>query len=231
MLRPASIAIVLAVLPFEVAAVRGSDNTARPVLYKLVKGSTYQEGCFAPCACPVSMQAPLRGPFYLRFVGDNGLFAQYAAEGVRWRAELGGVTRHILGNGMYRVGGEVAIQNQLELDLVIDGQPRDHFDSGLVGGGYDFPNIDVTVSMHDMFCYDIVLHVRARPLGDANADGRVDAADAAILAQCLSGPDETPASGSSWTSEDCIEAFDVDGDEDIDLLDFAAFAQAFTAPT
>jgi hypothetical protein len=229
MLRSIVSAVVAGGFVFGIVGARGSDDAARPVLYKLVKGSTYQEGCFDPCACPLTMEIPMRGTFRLTYLAYDGLFTHYAVDGVRWRAYFGSATRHITGAGMYRIGGEVAVQQQLELELIIDGEPRDTFDSGLVVGGYEYPKIDVAVSMHDMFCYDIVLQVRARPFGDINGDGAVDAADAAVLAQCLGGPDESPAAASPWTAEDCAEAFDADGDDDLDLVDFGVFTQAIRA--
>ena len=58
------------------------------------------------------------------------------------------------------------------------------------------------------------------PLGDLDADGDVDAADFALLAGCLNGPDAWP------TCPPGVEA-DLDGDGDTDLHDFAAFAELF----
>jgi len=61
-------------------------------------------------------------------------------------------------------------------------------------------------------------------LGDFNGDGFVDLNDLALLADCLAGPD-------SGTSPMCLQrsAFspDLDGDDDIDLFDFAAFQRVY----
>lgn len=56
--------------------------------------------------------------------------------------------------------------------------------------------------------------------GDWNYDGRVDGADFSALPACFTGP-ETDA------SENCVDAFDSDGDRDVDLADFGAFQAAF----
>ena len=64
---------------------------------------------------------------------------------------------------------------------------------------------------------------------DVDDDGDLDADDYAYFADCLAGPDSDP--NASMTSvQDCLDAFDHDGDEDIDTLDFQAFQATFTAP-
>lgn len=62
--------------------------------------------------------------------------------------------------------------------------------------------------------------------GDFDVDGDVDAADAAGLADCLAGPDQSPAPVDAACVDVCLAAFDFDGDEDIDLADFAALSRA-----
>ncbi|MCB9849325.1 MAG: hypothetical protein H6817_01320 [Phycisphaerales bacterium] len=58
-------------------------------------------------------------------------------------------------------------------------------------------------------------------LGDGNCDGDVDLSDHLLFADCLTGPVQTPPSPL------CRTAFDADSDDNIDLLDFAAFASVF----
>lgn len=55
--------------------------------------------------------------------------------------------------------------------------------------------------------------------GDCNADGTVDLADFQALTACLTGPDAMPASG-CW-------CYGLDGDDDVDLADFAEFQPVF----
>jgi spore germination protein YaaH len=64
--------------------------------------------------------------------------------------------------------------------------------------------------------------------GDYDADGVVDLDDFAALRDCLAGPDLPPAPAKSTCGGVCLEAFDADGDGDLDLYDVAAFQEAFT---
>src|SRR5262249_54568972 len=61
-------------------------------------------------------------------------------------------------------GGEVAVQQQLTLDLQIGTNKLEHFDSGLVTGPAPFPDIKVTISMNGMVCFDKVFAVSASPV-------------------------------------------------------------------
>ncbi|HNO78579.1 MAG TPA: hypothetical protein PKN33_11015 [Phycisphaerae bacterium] len=65
--------------------------------------------------------------------------------------------------------------------------------------------------------------------GDFDGDGDVDADDFEHYADCLDGPDATPTPDlPDATDADCIQAFDQDDDNDVDLADFASFQAAFT---
>ncbi|TMQ57882.1 MAG: T9SS type A sorting domain-containing protein [Candidatus Eisenbacteria bacterium] len=68
----------------------------------------------------------------------------------------------ILGSGTYKVGGEFAVQQQMSLELSVGGGAPQHFDSGLVTGGGEFPRININVSLHqNKACIDTVIHVDA----------------------------------------------------------------------
>jgi hypothetical protein len=67
---------------------------------------------------------------------------------------------------------------------------------------------------------DIDLMCELPSYGDLNDDGDVDEADYFHFQQCLQGPDVA-------VTGDCLEA-DADGDDDVDLREFAAFQGAFT---
>ena len=93
------------------------------------------------------------------------MFDTYEVTDVHWNVDLGGPGLAISGSGSYRIGGEFALTQQLELDLVIDGGEAQHFDSGLVvADGALRPSIDVAVSTNGMFCYDTVIVVDAAPV-------------------------------------------------------------------
>jgi hypothetical protein len=62
-------------------------------------------------------------------------------------------------------------------------------------------------------------------LGDWDGDGDVDLDDFAEFSGCLSGPRQ--ASGFEIPSVDCLDAFDSDVDDDVDLADFGGFQKAF----
>jgi hypothetical protein len=65
--------------------------------------------------------------------------------------------------------------------------------------------------------------------GDHNADGTVDHADLDAFLDCLEGPFGTPRPALIKCSATCLQAFDADGDYDLDLRDFRAFQASFEA--
>ena len=64
--------------------------------------------------------------------------------------------------------------------------------------------------------------------GDFDADGGVGPTDSAALADCLGGPDQSPSPADISCAETCLSAFDGDGDNDVDLDDFAEFQAVFS---
>jgi hypothetical protein len=185
---------------------------ARPAstVYRLGRESLYLRGCFGPCLCPVILQQPIAGTFRLHRKGFDGLFSYFGITDVNWKVD--GLNLHLTGTGSYRVGGEFAIQHQLVLDLSANGGPIEHFDSGLVQGGGEFPAINIDV-FHGEHCLDTMIRVQARPAGDLDLDGDTDAGDADALKAC-----QTRA-GVSQSAPGC-QAMDQDGDSDVDLSDF-----------
>ncbi|HEU5181702.1 MAG TPA: hypothetical protein VFW45_13005 [Candidatus Polarisedimenticolia bacterium] len=135
-----------------------------PVVYRLDKSSTFQKGCFDPCMCPVMFSGSERGTFVLRFTGSDPLYDNYRVEEVNWTVTVPGQEIRVTGSGTYRVGGEVALQQQLILDLSVDGAAAEHFDSGLVTGGGGFPRIAITISIHGQVCFDTVFRLSAAPV-------------------------------------------------------------------
>ena len=63
--------------------------------------------------------------------------------------------------------------------------------------------------------------------GDFNADGHVDVADAAVLADVAAGPDLPPIPPSPTCTGITLAAFDFDHDGDVDLADAALFQRVF----
>src|SRR6266550_8460918 len=155
--------LLLALLSFVVSEARGqSDSTGVQNHYVLSDESRYETGCFGPCACPVLFSNGLKGTFDLRHVGFDGLYENYEVLNVRWTVPDTTTNLTIQGSGTYRVGGEVAVQQQMKLDLTVGGGAPLRFDSGLVSGGGSFPRITIDISLHqNTACKDTVLHVDA----------------------------------------------------------------------
>jgi len=65
--------------------------------------------------------------------------------------------------------------------------------------------------------------------GDFDDDGDVDLDDYTVFADCLAGPGATPApTDPQVTVQECLDVFDSDRDDDVDLADFASFQEYFT---
>jgi hypothetical protein len=138
----------------------GSDET----IYRLNQNSTFEQGCFPPCMCPIMTGSAPKGTFVLRPTGFDGLFNTYAVENVNWVVSAGNTNKLITGKGTYKVGGEFALEQELSLLLQVDGATAEHFDSGLVPDETQFPDLKVTVSIHGQVCFDTVISVSASPM-------------------------------------------------------------------
>lgn len=135
-----------------------------PTIYRLNPASSFQQGCFPPCLCPIRLGDGVRGTLVLAASGFDGLFNNYTVTGVNWTVTLGDQELRVTGSGTYKVGGEFAVQQQLGLDLKVGDDAVQHFDSGLVPGGGQFPDISVTISIHGQVCFDTVFVVDASPV-------------------------------------------------------------------
>ena len=123
-------------------------------------------GCQPPCDCPAFARTTY-GSFTLTRTGADPLYTYYTVERFIASFNNGPGAVAITGSGQYRIGGEVALLQQLVLDLDIEGQPTQHFDSGLVPLGAVAPRIAVECAVHGFWCYDSVLVVDAKPSGSA----------------------------------------------------------------
>src|SRR3989441_4520523 len=138
--------------------------TTTQAVYRLSKDSDYQQGCFAPCMCPVMISSGVTGTFILTPAGFDGLFTTYAVTEVNWIVSLNGTDTFVTGSGTYKVGGEFALQQELALDLQVGDGAVQHFDSGLTGATAPFPDIDLTLSINKQTCFDTVFRVSASPV-------------------------------------------------------------------
>jgi len=106
---------------------------------------------------------PMKGTFILTTTGFDGLFNNYAVTDVHWSVPINNANMIVTGSGTYKLGGEVALQQELLLDLQMDGGKTEHFDSGLVAPSAMFPDIKVTISTNAQHCFDTVFNVNASP--------------------------------------------------------------------
>src|SRR6266516_4429341 len=153
-----------ALLLFGVVAVSTPASAQTGTLYRLNEDSTFQQGCFPPCLCPIMISVPVKGTFVLTPTGFDGLFDTYTVTDVNWLVSTGGSNTTVTGCGTYKIGGEFALQQQLSLDLQVGGDKVQHFDSGLVTGPAPFPDIKVTISVNGQQRFDTVFEVSASPV-------------------------------------------------------------------
>ena len=161
--------VILPVVLLQATLLSGQTGTPAPWVYMLDKSSTFQRGCFDPCTCPILDKTTLGGTFKLTFSHSDPLYQYYDVTDVSLKTTIAGVPARITGSGTYRMGGEVAVEQELDLDLVVEDEPVAHFTSGRVVGPSHFPRIDLTVSINGVYCYDTVLAISSAPVPKAGA--------------------------------------------------------------
>lgn len=82
--------------------------------------------------------------------------------------------------------------------------------------------VDVVLTQGNFAYLNAMALIVTRP-GDADGNHELDGADVAALLDCLTGPDNSPASA------DCETVFDFDVDGDVDLADVQAFSVAYSS--
>ena len=174
----------------------GAQSTTSATLYRLEAGSSFSRGCYGPCLCPIFTTKDIRGTYTLALDHVDPLFTWYRVEKVNWVVALGGVDTRVTGSGTYRVGGEVALQQQMKLTLTIGDEGAQTFDSGLVSGGGSFPEIDIAMSMNGMSCFDTVIDIRSKPVSTPYALS-ASKYDEGCFAPCLCPIREWPVAGSA----------------------------------
>ena len=79
---------------------------------------------------------------------------------------------------------------------------------------------------------------RCQPIPDCNANGVHDACDIAFglgqdypaFFECMAGPGVAPTLPYGGCVSLCLDAYDVDSDNDIDMVDFASFQVGYGQP-
>jgi len=181
-----------------------AQTVTNSVLYCLNASSTFEQGCIPPCECPDMLPVPVRGTFWLTPTGYDGLYNNYAVTNVNWRVSLSGSDLIITGSGTYKVGGEVALLQELALDLQLGGAQVEHLDSGLVPAAAPFPEIKVTISTTNKLCFASSFNLHASPappfeprLGLAGSNGVV--LSWPVSAASFGLEESSDLTASSWT--------------------------------
>jgi hypothetical protein len=196
------------------AAAAAEDSRPGPVTYRLSDDAAFLEGCYQPCLCPIRL-ADLAGTYRLVPLDISGTWDTYEILDVQWTIGLGDQVMLVTGSGTYVRFSEFVVQERLELDLIIDGQPAEHFDSGWVIATVPFPDMQVTASMNDMYCYDRVFVVDASPISeDTNGDGVIDIDDLTNVVL-------------DWGGDGSAYGGDVDGSGAVDVDDITAIIVAW----
>jgi hypothetical protein len=188
-------------------------------MYTLQAGTHLtEEFCRGPCDCPPrDLLLPMRGTFVLTFGNSDPMFDNYTVSMIDWVASSAGGDLPVTGSGTYRIGGEVAVTNQMTLELSIDSGPTITYDSGLtpIDPDHPFPQISIAAQTDLFGCRrnDVVLLAGPAPCpADWNHSGSLDSQDFFdFLADFFAGHAD----------------FDMDGQTN--SQDFFAFVAAFFA--
>ena len=101
-------------------SIKAQQTSSGPVSsYMLLDGSQLIDDC--PICDRIPIVRPLRGSFQLRFVYQGPLFSTYALDNIAFTAgDTNDFYYKVVGKGTYRIGGELAVQQYLFLEVSID---------------------------------------------------------------------------------------------------------------
>jgi hypothetical protein len=92
------------------------DPTAR--IYTLISGSELTDDC--PICDRVPIVVPMTGTFRLKFLDQTSIATHFAVQAIAFHAGTnGGAEYWVRGGGTYQVGGEVAVTQDLFLDVQV----------------------------------------------------------------------------------------------------------------
>ncbi len=157
------------------------------IRYKLDPGSTLtQERCLGPCACALGpIIGPMAGTFTLTLLNQGPLFTEFALSAADLGAALEFYAVTFRGQGQYRLGGEVALTQEITLSLIASSPPSPSpqtYASGPVAINPQvlFPKIDIAAPGPLQGCFKNTLHLVAAPVAcqaDCDASGGLNAND------------------------------------------------------
>src|SRR3954470_15472858 len=94
-----------------------TPTTNRPWSYLLLNDSTLTDDC--PICGRPTVAMPMRGTFQLRLLESSVIASRYALENISFSAGSSRFYR-VTGSGTFQIGGEVAVVQQMSLQLQID---------------------------------------------------------------------------------------------------------------
>lgn len=167
----------------------GQDYTVGPRTYYLHQPSSFQQGCWGDCLCPLTLPEPMRGTFTLALITVGDVTDFYSVSNVNWFVpRLAGQPFNvtIAGSGNFAAGQVPWADHQnMWLDLTAAPQPGPwagvgEFFTTLESGMRTVPPpvIDMEVANSATGCPGVRLRIVASWYkSDWNGDGAVNVAD------------------------------------------------------
>ncbi|MBI3852660.1 MAG: hypothetical protein HY298_20575 [Verrucomicrobia bacterium] len=134
--------------------------------YTLVEGSYLVDDC-PVCGRPTIL-LPMRGTFSLALVDQNPLFSTYEVRDISFKAGNSGWQYTVTGCGFYKIGGEVAVQQEMTLQVQIDNDYTNklcYFTNGFQAIDRPWPMMNVTLTQtNGTFTQVFEMNLVAAPL-------------------------------------------------------------------
>ncbi len=133
-----------------------------------LRSSSYQEGCFPPCLCPLGAPSKLVGSFDLVLLKHLGTVSEYSITNIRWQIanpilSTSAKQSLLTGTGDYTlIQGFAGPIHEMDLCLDLNGVELDAFHSGLVNT-LPTKGIQIQLTQNDFFCFDRVINLKANP--------------------------------------------------------------------
>lgn len=93
--------------------------------YRLLESSSFTDDC--PVCDRVSIAEPMRGSFDLVLIDDNSFMPRYIVRDVDFSVSYAGRSRHLSGAGTFQIGGEVALRQDMTLQLLVQSPETNQF--------------------------------------------------------------------------------------------------------
>ena len=146
-------------------SVNASPVAASELLPYSLRSSTYDEGRFDPCDCPIQ-EWPIAGTFRLLDLRPtvDPVRKYFAVLNVSWSAisVIGPATRSWTGFGIYIVD-QGTVEHRMTLDLVDQSGTKRRYESGVVADPVDLPKISIAIAVNGFFCFDYAFFLNAAP--------------------------------------------------------------------